>query len=305
MRRSNRPEEARAIADEAQKKNMDSPNLRVWLYWVGFLNHDPAGMAEQVAWTAGKPGVEDIILAMEADTYAYSGELVKARELSDRATASAEHADEPEAAAFDQARAALRESFFGNAAQAKQRVAAALKLSRARDVKYVAGLALAIAGDTAGAQALVDELAREFPEDTWVQFHYLPTLRGQIALTHKDAARAIEALQAATQYQFAAVGAGWEPVNLYPVYVRGQAYLAERKGTEAAAEFPKIFEHRGIVANDSIGSLAHLGLARAYALAGETAKSRAAYEDFFVLWKDADPDIPILKQAKAEYAKLQ
>jgi serine/threonine protein kinase len=226
---ANRPEEAHAIADEAQKKNLDSPNLRIWLYWVDFLQGDEAGMSQQVNWAAGKPGLEDVILAFEADTTAYAGKLIKARELIDRAVASAEHADEGEVAAFDEAKAGLREAFFGDPLEAKQRVSTALKLSTGRDVEYVAGLALAIAGDLDRAQSIVENLAKRFPEDTWVQSHYLPTLRGQIALTRKDPAKAIDALKAAIQYECAAVGAGWEPVNLYPVYVRGKAYLAQRR----------------------------------------------------------------------------
>ena len=301
----NRPEEGRATADEAQKKNLDSPYLRIWLYWNDFLQKDTAAMSQQVDWAAGKPGVEDVFLAFEADRSACGGKLVQSRELNNRAVASAEHADESEVAAFDEAKAALREAFLGNASEAKQHAAAAMKISTARDVEYVAGLALAIAGDTARAQTLAEDLAKRFPEDTWAKFEYVPTIRGQIALTKKDPAKAIEALKAATQYEFAAVGAGWEPVNLYPAYVRGQSYLAEHKGAEAAAEFQKIFEYRGVVGTDALSSLWHLGLARAYAVSGDTAKSRAAYQDFFELWKDADPDIPVLKQAKAEYAKLQ
>ncbi len=301
----NRPEEARATADEALKKGLDSPYLHIWMYWNDFPQNDTADMSQQVAWSAGKVGLEDVFLAFEADSAASAGKLLKSRELNNRAVASAEHADENEVAAFDEAKAALREAYFGNSTEAKQRAAAALKLSTARDVEYVAGLALALAGDLAKAQTLADNLAKQFPEDTWAKFEYVPTLRGQIALTRKDPEKAIEALKAASQYEMAAVGAGWEPVNLYPVYVRGQAYLAEHKGAEAAAEFQKIFQYRGVVGTDPVSSLWHLGMARAYVISGDTAKARAAYQDFFALWKDADPDLPILKQARTEYAKLQ
>jgi eukaryotic-like serine/threonine-protein kinase len=148
-------------------------------------------------------------------------------------------------------------------------------------------------------------LAKRFPEDTIVQFNYLPSVRAQLALNHKDYSRAMQALQAATPYELGASGAGYFDTALYPVYVRGEAYLAAHHGTEAAAEFQKILDHRGVVLNEPIGALAHLQLGCAYALSGDAAKARTAYQDFLTLWKDADPDIPTLKQAKAEYAKLE
>jgi predicted Zn-dependent protease len=243
--------------------------------------------------------VEDALLGGEADTAAYSGRLAKARELSRRAVTSAERAEEKENAAGNEAEAALREALFGNAAKARQRAGAALELSTGRDVQFYAALALGFAGDAARAQALADDLAKRFPEDTIVQFNYLPTIHAQLALDRNEASKAIEALRAATPYELGQGG------GLYPVYVRGEAYLAAHKGSEAAAEFQKIFDQRGVVENEPIGALAHLGLARAYALQGDTAKARAAYNDFFALWKEADPDIPILVAAKAEYAKLK
>jgi tetratricopeptide (TPR) repeat protein/predicted Ser/Thr protein kinase len=295
----NRLQEARATADEAQGKNLDSPPLRFKLYVLAFLKNDAAGMAQQVAWSAGRPGVEDALLGGEADTAAYSGRLAKARELSRRAVTSAERAEEKENAAGNEAEAALREALFGNAAETRQRAAAALVFSTGRDVQFYAALARAFAGDAARAQALADDLAKRFPEDTIVQFNYLPTIHAQLALDRNEASKAIEALRAATPYELGQGG------GLYPVYVRGEAYLAAHKGSEAAAEFQKIFDQRGVVENEPIGALAHLGLARAYALQGDTAKARAAYNDFFALWKEADPDIPILVAAKAEYAKLK
>jgi eukaryotic-like serine/threonine-protein kinase len=303
----NRFEEAQATAEDGQAKKLDSPYLHFLLYDLAFLQNNPAGMAKQVAWSVGKPGVEDVLLNVEADTVAYSGRLEKARDFSHRAVASAERAEEKETAANYEADAALREALFGITAEARQRAAAALGLSTGRDVQYRAALALALAGDAARAQALADDLAKRFPEDTAVQFNYLPTLRAQLALKHNDAPKAIEALRAAARYELGAPapGAVFNFVSLYPVYVRGEAYLAADKGSEAAAEFQKILDHRGIVLNEPIGALAHLGLARAYALSGDTAKSRTAYQDFFALWKDADHDIPILQQAKAEYAKLK
>jgi eukaryotic-like serine/threonine-protein kinase len=252
----NRFEEARATAEEAQAKNLDSPHLRLTLYALAFLHDDAAGMDQEVAWAAGKPGIEDAMLASVAYTAAYSGRLMKAREFSRRATASAGRVGEKETAAVYEASAALWEALFGNAAEAKQRVRAALGLSTGRDVMYETALALALAGDAAGAQALVDDLAKGFPEDTIVQFNYLPTLRARLALSRNDASKAIEVLQAAGPYELGNEG------TLYPIYTRGQAYLAAHQGGEATAEFQKILSHRGIVVNDPIGALAHLGLAR-------------------------------------------
>jgi eukaryotic-like serine/threonine-protein kinase len=293
--------EAGTTLEEALSKNLDSFGIGLYLYQLAFLQNDPAGRAQQVAWSAGKPGVEDALLLYEADTAAYSGRLAKAREFSRRAVASAERANEKEVAANYEADAALREALFGNAAEAKQRAAAALGLSTGQAVQYGAALALALAGDAARADTLADDLAKRFPEDTMVQFNYLPTLHGEVALSRDDSSKAIEALQAAVPYE---LGSPFT-LPLYPVYVRGEAYLGAHQGREAATEFAKILGHRGIVLNEPIGALAHLGLARAYALQGDSAVARTAYHDFLTLWRDADPDIPILKQAKAESAKLQ
>jgi tetratricopeptide (TPR) repeat protein len=303
----NRLEEARATAQEAQAKKLDSFQLRLFLYLVAFLQNDAAGMAQQVAWAAGKPGVEDVLLAGEADTAAYSGRLGKAREFSRRAVASAERAEEKETAASYEADAALREALFGDADEARQRAAASLALSTGRDVQYGATLALAFAGDVTRAQALADDLTKRFPEDTVVQFNYLPTIRAQLALTRNDSSKAVEALQAAAPYESGslALTSNFNFLSLYPVYVRGEAYLAGHQGDAAAAEFQKVLDQRGVVVNEPIGALARLGLARAYALQGDAAKARAAYQDFLTLWKDADPNVPILRAAKAEYAELK
>ena len=306
----NRLDEAQATAEEGQAKKLDSPYLRFALYHVAFLQNNAAGMAKQVAWSVGKPGVEDVLLLFEADTAAYAGRLGKAREHSGRAVASAERAEEKETAGGYQAEAALREAFFGNAADARLQAAAALALSTGKDLQYEAALALAFAGDAGRAQALADDLGKRFPEATIVQFNYLPTLHAQLALSRTDASKAIEALQAAAPYELESYGKGIEgaagaAVALCPVFVRGEAYLAAHQGSEAAAEFQKILDHRGIVLNEPIGALAHLQIGRAYAMQGDTAKAKAAYQDFLTLWKDADPEIPILKEAQAEYAKLQ
>jgi tetratricopeptide (TPR) repeat protein len=303
----NRLEEGRATADEAQAKNLDSTYLRLDLYVLAFLQNDAAGMAQQVAWAAGKPGVEDVLLANEADTAAYLGRLGKARELSQQAVTSAERAQEKETAARYEADAAVREALFGNAAQARERARAALGLSTGRAGLYGAALALAFAArqQVQQIEKLANDLAGRFPEDTVVRFNYLPTIRAQLALNRDDASMAVATLRAAAPYELGSPGTGVFSTALYPVYVRGEAYRAAHQGSEAAAEFQKILDHRGVVFNEPIGALAHLGLARAYALSGDIAKARTKYEDFIALWKDADADIPILRQARTEYAKLQ
>ena len=270
------------------------------------MQNDAAGMAQQVARSAGKPGIEDELLGLEAETAAFSGRLRSAREISRRAMDSAERAEEKEPAATYSALSGLREALFGNADEARRRATLAMGRSAGRDVQYGAALALAYAGDDGRAQALTDDLGKRFPEDTIVQFNYLPTLRAKLAVSKGNASEAIESLRAATPYELGQTTCstyGW--TALYPVFVRGEAYLAAHQGSEAAAEFQKILDHRGIVLNEPIGALAHLGLARAYAMQGDTAKAKAAYQDFLTLWKDADPDIPILNAAKAEYAKLK
>ena len=301
----NRLEEARAIGEVAQAKNPDSPGLHTSLYELAFLQKDVAGMAKQLAWSAGRPGVEDFLLFSEADTAAYSGLLRKARELSRQAVASAERAKQDETAAAYETGAALREALYGNGPEARQRAAAVFALSTGRDVQNGVALALAFAGDTARAELLTDDLAKRFPEDTNVQFNYLPTLRAQLALNRNDPSKAIEALKAAAPYELGTPGNSEFSLALYPIYVRGQAFLVSHQGSEAAAEFQKILDWPGVVQSGQIGALAHLGIARAYAVERDTAKALIAYQDFLTLWKDADPDISILIAAKSEYAKLQ
>ena len=198
----------------------------------------------------------------------------------------------------------MYEALFGNIAEARKHALSAGARPIGIDGQYAAALALAMAGDSTSAQKIADELAKHFPENTIVQFNYLPTIHAQLALGRNDPEKAVEALNAAAPYELGAAGGTTFSNNLYPVYVRGKAYLAENKGEQAAAEFQKIVDRPGVVANEPIGALAHLGLAQAYAMQGEAFQERAAYENFFKLWKAADPDIPILKQAKAEYAKL-
>jgi eukaryotic-like serine/threonine-protein kinase len=172
-------------------------------------------------------------------------------------------------------------------------------------VQFLAGLAFALASDTEKGQAIATDFTKRFPENTIVKFIYLPPIEGQLALDRHEAAKAIEELNAAAPYELGQTGNGAITPALYPVYVRAEAYLASKQGTQAAEEYQKILDYRGVVVNGPIGALAHLGLGRAYALEGDTAHARTAYQDFLALWKDADPDVPILKQAKAEYAKLK
>ena len=266
--------------------------------------------------SAGKPPVEDELLSMASDTAAYSGQLAAARELSRRAMDSAERAGETEVAATYYAMSALREALFGHADEARRRATLALEHSPGIDAQYGAALALAYAGDAARAQALTTALGRRFPEATIVQSNYLPTLFAKLALDKGMSSQALAILRAATPYELGQTRySAYYWTGMYPVYVRGEAYLAAHQGALAAAEFQKILDHPGIVVNEPIGALARLQLGRAYALeaqtsqgtAGDTAraKARAAYQYFLTLWKGADPDLPILKQAKAEYAKLQ
>jgi eukaryotic-like serine/threonine-protein kinase len=236
---------------------------------------------------------------IEADTAAYSGRLGHARDFSRQAVASAKRSGEKEVAAAYEADAALREALFGNLAEAHKGTAKALSLSTGPYVQFEAALALAFAGDAVRSQALADELGHRFPEHSIIQFNHLPTIRAQLALNRDASSKAIEILQTAGPYELSDWG------GLYPIYVRGEAYLAAHQGGEAGAEFQKILDHRGIMVNLPIDALAHLQIARAYAMQGDTAKAKAAYQDFLTLWKDADPDIPILIAAKAEYAKLQ
>jgi serine/threonine protein kinase len=298
--------EAKATYGQALERKLDHPFFHFNLYAVAFLQNDAAGMEQQITWSAGKPGIEDLLLGFEADTAAYGGRLRDAGEFSRRAMDSAERAQEKEAAATYSAVAGLREGLFGNADEAQRRATLAMVRSAGRDVQYGAALALAYARDGGRAQALTDDFGKRFPEDTIVLFNYLPTLRAKLALNRGNASEAIESLRAAAPYELGVTMSstyGW--TALYPVFVRGEAYLAAHRGTEAAVEFQKILDHRGIVLNEPIGALAHLGLGRAYAMQGDSAKARAAYNDFFTLWKDADPDIPILQQAKSEYGKLK
>ncbi|MGB8774499.1 MAG: hypothetical protein WCC78_10195, partial [Terriglobales bacterium] len=312
-------DEARQIIHEAQARKLDHLMLHNALYALAFLASDSAAMAEQQQWFAGKPE-ENFGLALASDTEAYGGHLGKARELTKRAVDSAIRADNKEDGAIWQANAALQQAAYGNPTEARQAAAEALKLAPAsQGVESEAALALAMTGDTARTESLAQELGKRFPLDTQMQSLWLPAIQAQLALDKKNPAVALNALQAALPIELGQIAFVTNISCLYHVYVRGQAYLAAGQGSAAAAEFQKILDHSGIVWNCWTGALAHLGVARANALQSRTFQGQgqgadadaarvraiAAYKDFLALWKDADPDIPILKGAKAEYAKLQ
>jgi tetratricopeptide (TPR) repeat protein len=300
----NRLDEAEAMYKQAEERKLETEDLLLYRYWLAFVKGDAAQMAHMVSGAMGKPGTEDHwFLAMQADTEGWYGRLKNAHELTGRAMDSAQHNDAKETAAAYQAAAALREVEAGNREQARAEANGALKLAPNRDVRAMAALVLARAGNVAGAEKLAAELDKTFPLDTRVQRYWLPTIRAGVALENKDPNRAIELLKAASTIE---LGVPTQfTIYLCPVYVRGEAYLMLHDGNAAAAEFQKFIDHRGLVENFPWGALARLGLARAYAMQGDMAKARSAYQDFLTLWKDADPDIPILKEAKAEYAKLQ
>jgi tetratricopeptide (TPR) repeat protein len=302
----NRLDDAKATFEQARERKLDVPIFYIGLYQIAFLQNDKAGMARQMAKATGLPGWEDQMLAQETDTVAYSGRLKDARDLSRRAMDTAERAGEKDPPAMYLATSGLREAWFGNADEAHRRVGLALKRSASRDVLYFAALAFGYSRENERARALVDDLGKRFPADTIVQFNYLPTLRARLALNKGYPSEAIESLRAASPYELGtSTNCPFIWTAMYPVFVRGEAYLAARQGSEAAAEFRKILDHPGVVLNQPIHALAHLGLGRAYVLQGETVKAKAAYQEFLALWKDADADIPVLQEAKAEYGKLR
>jgi serine/threonine protein kinase/tetratricopeptide (TPR) repeat protein len=308
--------ETRQTIHESQAQKSDDLVLRNALYALAFLGADSAAMAEQQQWFAGKPGYEDDGLALASDTEAYSGRLGKARELTKRAVDSDIKADSKETGAIWQANAALQQAAYGNVTEARQSAAEALKLAPgSQGVGVESALALAMAEDTARAESLAQDLGKRYPLDTQMQSLWLPVIQAQSALNKKNPAAAMNTLQTASAIELGQIQFVNNISCLYHVYVRGEAYLAAGQGSAAAAEFQKILDHSGIVWNCWTGALAHLGVARANALQARTSqgvdadaartRALAAYKDFLTLWKDADPDIPILKQAKAEYAKLQ
>jgi len=309
-------DEMRQVVREANAQKIDSAGLRLNLYDLAFLEGNAADMAEEEHWLLGKPGYEDSGLSLAADSEGYAGHIRKQRELSAQAVTSAIRADDKEGGAVYQANFALQQAVYGNTAEARQAAAEALKLAPASPgVAVIAALALAVTGDTARSESLAQDLAKRYPLGTQMRLLWLPTIHAQLALAGKNPSRALSVLEAASAFELGLVPFSNNTSCLHPVYARGEAYLAAGQGSAAAAEFQKILDHSGVVDNCWTGALAHLGLARANGLQARTShgadadaarvRALAAYKDFLTLWKDADPDIPILKQAKAEYAKLQ
>jgi hypothetical protein len=309
-------DEAREIIHEAQARKMDDLLLHSALYALAFLSSGSAAMAEQQEWYAGQPAYENWGFSLASDTEAFVGHLNKAGELTKRAVVSAVQADSKESGAVWDGNAALRQAAYGDSAAARQTAVEALKLApTSQGVESEAALAFATAGDTARAESLVQDLEKRFPLDTQMHSLWLPAIQGQVALDKKNPAAALNILEAASRIELGQIAFIVNISCLYPTYIRGEAFLAAGQGSAAAGEFQKILDHSGIVWNCWTGALAHLGVARANALQSQNSqgadadaarvRALAAYKDFLTLWKDADPDIPILKEAKAEYAKLQ
>jgi serine/threonine protein kinase/tetratricopeptide (TPR) repeat protein len=295
-----------AIAMGTARK-LDSPQFTALRYDMAFLKADAAGMEREVSVAKSGPGGEARIANHEASALAYTGHLQQARQMSRVAVDAAQQAAHRERAGLYETGAALREAFFGNTVAARARAQAALLLSNDREVEYGAGLALAVAGDTSQSSTLAADLEKRFPEDTSVRFSYLPALRAMIALNQSQPSKALELLQPVAPYELGSHRSSFGGLfgNLYPSYVRGEAYLAAHRGAEAVSEFRRILEHRGIVVSDPIGALASVQLARAYLMAGDRTHAKFAYDDFLKLWKNADPEIPILQHVRAEYAGVQ
>jgi tetratricopeptide (TPR) repeat protein len=303
----NRLDDALLTVSRAAERKLESGELLLTKYFVAFLK----GTDDEVRGTAAvarkRPSAEDVISHLEALALARSGRLHEAGRMSAVAVEIAQRSGRHERAALFQAATAVWEAFYGNAAAARQSAAKALELGSGREVDYAAAFALALSGDLSRSRALAEGLAREYPEDTSVQFMYLPTLRALFSLNARDGVAAISALQTASRYDLAlgTIGFIGRFGGLYPIYVRGQAYLAAQQPAAAAAEFQRILDHRSIVLVDPMDAMARLQLARALALSGDTVKAKGVYSDLLTLWKNAAPDMPVLKQARAEYAQLR
>ena len=301
----NRLNDAKAKYEQAVAHKVDNPFLHGNRYGVAFLESDTSEMQRQVADASAKPG-EDVLFSFESDTEAFHGRLARARELSKRAADSALRNDSPETAAAWQMDVALRDAEFNNVSLSRQETASALVTASTRDVSILAALALARIGDTDRAKRLADDLAGRFPLNTVINRYWLPTIYASIEIQRGNPARAVELLQTTASYELGSPLPQFEVGgSLYPVYVRGQAYLLLHQGTEAVGEFQKFLDERGVTVNCPLAALARLQLARAYVLVGDSKRAAGRYQEFLALWKDADPDIPVLKQAEAEYAKLQ
>ena len=293
----NRLAEARAVRQKEIARNLGSTNSHRDLYMLDFLEGDTAGMQREAEWAKGKPD-EFFMLETVAEAAAFSGQLRKSREAYHQAIESAQRGKFEEGAAGIAARQGMTEAMFSNSLKAREAAQAAVAVNRSRFTLIFAGMAQSMAGDVRQATGTADELSKRFPTDAFVNSVWVPSIRGEIEINRGNPGKAIELLQAASPYEF-----GFFP-RMLPTYVRGQAYLRARQGKEAAAEFQKVLDHRGSCQTSPQCALAHLQLARARALSGDATGARSAYQDFFAIWKDADPDISILKEAKAEYAKL-
>jgi class 3 adenylate cyclase/tetratricopeptide (TPR) repeat protein len=298
-----RYDQAKAAAAESRAKKLSSPWYSMVLYVVDFLQNDPGGMAKQATEAQGIPGVEDQMFFLESETAADHGQFGQARELTRRAADSARRAQEKETAAEYEGHNSVREGLVGLMDVAKEDAQSALATIKGKHGEGFSAIAFALAGDVANANRAIDDLTKRFPQNTVVQTRYLPMARSALALNSGNAQAAIEALSPAAPYELGHTNEDFT-FALYPIYFRGQAYLVAKNGAGAADEFQKILDHASIVGNEPIGALAHLGLGRAYALSGDTVKAKTAYQDFLALWKNADADVPLLTQAKAEYAKL-
>jgi eukaryotic-like serine/threonine-protein kinase len=298
-------DEAERILGTTQSHGFDGEAIHLIRYQFGFQRGDAGEMDRQVAWAIGRTGVEEIVLAEHSETQAYFGRIRKARELSERATNSARRDKAMEMAADYQIVAALREIEVGNVPLAGNYVHSALSLASTRDVKVQAALALARIGNTRRARELLKEVQNANPANTLVMFYWTPAIEASLDIRAGDPQAAVTELQIAVPYELSQAPPAGDNVFMYPTYIRGQAYLAAHNGSSAAAEFKKILEHPGVVTNSLLGALARLQLARSELMIGEKNDAHAQYQQFLSLWKDADPDIPILEQAKTEYAKLQ
>jgi tetratricopeptide (TPR) repeat protein len=302
----NRLADAKEIYRRAAERQLDNPYLHLNRYGVAFLENDEGEMRRQLDWAAGKIQAEDLLLSAHSDTQAYRGQLKLARELSRRAAAAARSHQQNETAAEWEMNGALREAEFGDPALARKQAIAILADSSNRELQILGALVLARAGDAKRASRLADDLKKRFALDTEVNRYWLPCIHASLELRNENGAKAVEILQPALAYELgnplpqAEIGG-----FLYPAYLRGESYLKLRRGQEAGLEFQKLLDHRGITLNGPLGALAQLGLARAFSLQRDPTKARAAYQDFLRLWKNADADIAVLKQAKAEYAKLK
>jgi serine/threonine protein kinase/tetratricopeptide (TPR) repeat protein len=297
-------DQAKANAQESRAHNLDSPWLPLVLYNVYFLSHDTDGMKRESAGAMGKPGVEDQILFLESETAVYNGKLGQSRELQRSAADAARRVEEKETASEYLGHASVREALVGKMDWARQEARSAMTLTSSKQGNAYSAIALALAGDAAQAARMSAELQKRFPADTIVLSDYMPMIRAATLLHKGEGAAAVDALSVAEPYELGHTNTTFT-FALYPVYLRGMAYLAAKQGERAATEFQRILDHRGAVGNEPIGALAHLGLGRAYALSGDRVKAKAAYHEFLDLWKNADPDTPILKEAKAENARLQ